>query len=145
MGRKSDTHCSFHLVKSLFFRMNFLFLSRKSILFNRHKLPKEIMTCDTKPDRLLRTAEPVLLATSKRQPLPLAVETSSHPHNFLSPSYFIKSWCDNQPPVKQGLATHWFDAAAVIRAGELNSYSRKVALAQPGDAELPLSQGNSVD
>lgn len=96
MGSKSDTHCSFHLVKSLFFRMNFLFLSRKSILFNRHKLPKEIMTCDTKPDRLLRTAEPVLLATSKWQPLPLAVERllvtptiSCLPPTLLSPGVTI--------------------------------------------------------
>lgn len=104
------------------------------------------MTCGTKPDRLLRMAERVLLATCQWQPLPLAVEkTSSHPHDFLSPSYIIKSLCDNQPPVKQRLATCWFDAADVICAGLLNSYSRKAALTQPGDAELLLSQGNSVD
>lgn len=55
------------------------------------------------------------------------------------------SECNNQPSVKQRLATCWFDAAGVICAGELNSYSRKAALAQLGDAELPPSQANSVD
>lgn len=54
----------------------------------------------------------------------------------MSPSYFIKSPCDSQPPVKQRLTTHWFDATSVTHAGLLNSYSRKAALAQPGDAEV---------
>jgi len=98
MGIKSDRHCSFHLVKSLLFRMNLLFLSRTSscILFHRHKLPKEIMTCDTNPDNLLRTAEIVLLATCKWQPLPLAAERllvtptiSSLPPTLLSPCVTI--------------------------------------------------------
>lgn len=76
MGRKSDSHYSFHRGKLLFFRMNFLFVRRKSscILFNMNKLPKEKMACDTKPDRLLRTVQSVFLATFKWQPLSLAVD-----------------------------------------------------------------------
>lgn len=148
MGRKSDSGYSFHHGKLLFFRMKFLFLSRKAgfILFNMSKVPKEIMTCDTKPDRLLRRVQSVLLATCKWQSLSLAVDRLVDiPPYFLSPSYFIKSLCGTQPPVKQRLTTHCFGATSVRYAGLLNIYSRKAVLAQPGDAEVLPKLGNTAD
>lgn len=111
MQRKSDRHCSFNHVKSLFFMMNFLVFSRKSscIFFIRHKLPEKIMTCDTKPDRLLTRAEPELLATYKWQPLPLAVERLlvTPTISCLPPTLLVSVWQSATCKTKSGYPLVW--------------------------------------
>lgn len=102
MRRKPDRHWGFWLVKSLFLRVNFLFLSRKSscIMFNTQRLLNEIMTCDTNlvyfsQDSWTCTFGHFQVAATSIS----SWKISHHPHSFSCPSCFIKPWCDNQPPV----------------------------------------------